>query len=320
MPHLDRTPFRYGCLLIALVFTATTYAAEPDPNSVKHVLFLPGPPSHAYGSHDHLAGCILLAKSLNISGLPVEATVHHYGWPEDRRKLDGIDCLVMYGDGGNGHMVMGHIDELDSLASRGMGIVCLHYAVEVPKGPPGDAFRRWIGGYYETNWSVNPFWTAKFADLPKHPITRGVQPFEMYDEWYYHMRFREGMQGVTPILSDLPSSETLVRPDGPHSGNKFVRASVARHERQTVAWAAERQDGGRGFGFTGGHTHWNWSDPNFRKIVLNAIVWCAKAEVPPNGVTDRPITLADLETDHDEKPPADFDREQVRKQFHLPAD
>ena len=38
------------------------------------------------------------------------------------------------------------------------------------------------------------------------------------------------------------------------------------------------------FGFTGGHWHWNWADPNCRKLVLNAIVWVAHGEVPAGGV------------------------------------
>jgi hypothetical protein len=37
-------------------------------------------------------------------------------------------------------------------------------------------------------------------------------------------------------------------------------------------------------GFTGGHFHRNWADENFRKIVLNALLWVARAEVPPDGV------------------------------------
>ena len=51
-----------------------------------------------------------------------------------------------------------------------------------------------------------------------------------------------------------------------------------------LAWAVERPDGGRGFGFTGAHTHKNWGDPNFRKLVLNAILWTAKLDVPSEGV------------------------------------
>jgi type 1 glutamine amidotransferase len=226
----------------------------------------------------------------------------------------------MYGDGGRGHMVMDHLDEMDALAKKGVGIVCLHYAVEVPKGPAAKKFLKWIGGCFEADWSVNPHWTANFATLPEHPITRGVKPFAIKDEWYYHMRFRDGMQGVTPILTALPPLETLSRPDGPHSGNPAVRAAIARKEVQHVAWAAELEDGGRGFGFTGAHWHWNWADPNFRRLVLNAIAWCAKADVPAEGVSDRPKVMADMEANHDEQPPAKFDREKIRKRFRLPGD
>jgi hypothetical protein len=35
----------------------------------------------------------------------------------------------------------------------------------------------------------------------------------------------------------------------------------------------ERPNGGRGFGFTGGHKHVNWADDNFRKVVLNGLLW-----------------------------------------------
>ena len=49
-------------------------------------------------------------------------------------------------------------------------------------------------------------------------------------------------------------------------------------------WAVERKDGGRGFGFTGGHHHASWQKEDQRKLVLNAIIWLAKVEVPAGGV------------------------------------
>jgi len=304
--------------MLCLATSIVTAADKPD--AKRKVLFLAGSPSHGYGAHDHLAGSMLLSQSLNESGLPIESHVFHYNWPQDAKLLEEADCVVMYGDGGRGHMVIKHLDEMDALAKKGVGVVCLHYAVEVPKGPAAQKLLDWIGGYFEADWSVNPHWTAKFTKFPEHPITRGVQPFEIEDEWYYHMRFREGMQGVTPILTALPPKETLSRPDGPYAGNPAVRAAIARGEVQHVAWATERDDGGRGFGFTGGHSHWNWSDPNFRKIVLNAIAWCAKVEVPAEGIQDPPKTMAEMETNHDEKQPPKFDREAMRKQFRLPKD
>jgi Trehalose utilisation len=314
---------RIATLIFALIVVGiiVSFAHAADQAAAKKkVLFLAGHPSHGYGAHDHLAGCMLLAKSLNESGLPIEATVYHYDWPKDRKAFDGVDCVVMYGDGGPGHMVVPHLDQMDALAKKGVGVVCLHYAVEVPKGKAGNKFLDWIGGYFETNWSVNPVWLAHYKTLPEHPITRGVKPFSIEDEWYYHMRFRDGMHGVTPILTDLPPESSLSRPDGPHEGNPAVRAAIAEGEPQCMAWAVERDDGGRGFGFTGGHFHWNWSNPNFRKLVLNAIVWCAKVEVPPNGVQDKPKTMADMEANHDEPVPPNFDREAIRKKYHLPPD
>ena len=86
------------------------------------------------------------------------------------------------------------------------------------------------------------------------------------------------------ILAVVPPAETLNRPDGPHSGNPWVRSEVAKGVPQTVMWAYERPGGGRGFGFTGGHYHRNWGDDNFRKLVLNALLWSAGMEVPVTGI------------------------------------
>lgn len=286
----------------------------------KKVKFVAGVRSHGYGAHEHYAGSMILANALRERLPQLQVEVFRDGWPSDPHALDDADCVVMYADGGDGHPANPHLAQLDKLAAGGTGIVCLHYAVEVPKGESGDHFLKWIGGYFETHWSVNPHWTADFKQLPTHPVTRGVKPFKINDEWYYHMRFRPGMEGVTPILSDLPPADTLTRPDGPHSGNPEVRAAVLqRKEPQHVAWAAERPDGGRGFGFTGGHVHWNWGEPNFRKLVLNAIVWAAKAEVPEGGVADEPLTLEQLEANQDYEPPADFNRDEIRKLLNLPA-
>src|SRR5688572_16564497 len=117
-------------LLVLCAATSVVWGAEGSHGKHK-VLFLAGKPSHGYGAHDHLAGCMLLSKSLNESGLPVESRVVHYDWPKDAEEFEDIDCIVMYGDGGARHMVMEHLDEVDALAKKGVGIVCLHYAVEI---------------------------------------------------------------------------------------------------------------------------------------------------------------------------------------------
>jgi len=67
----------------------------------------------------------------------------------------------------------------------------------------------------------------------------------------------------------------MERKNGPHSGNDAVRKLVADGVPQVTAWVYERPDGGRGFGYTGGHFHKNWENDNARNLVLNAIEWTA---------------------------------------------
>jgi type 1 glutamine amidotransferase len=274
----------------------------------RKIALIAGKPSHGYAGHEHNAGCLLLAKCLN-ENVPEVHAVAYNGWPEDPNALADAAAIVVFSNGGGGHPILPHLKEVDKLAKRGVGVAMLHYAVEVPKGDPGDLFLDWIGGYFETHWSVNPFWKAKFERFPDHPITRGVKPFEMDDEWYYHMRFRENMEGVTPVLTAVPPDSTRERPDGAHSNNPTVRARKGMPEH--VGWAAERPDGGRGFGFTGGHWHWNWANDSFRTVVLNGLVWVAGLEVPPGGVASKTPTLEELEKNQDYPQPKNFDRKRV---------
>ena len=64
-----------------------------------------------------------------------------------------------------------------------------------------------MGGYFETMFSINPHWQGEFNELPKHPVANGVKPFTTNDEWYYHMRFRPEMKGVTELLKSVPPDQ-----------------------------------------------------------------------------------------------------------------
>lgn len=277
---------------------------DPAATAKRKIVFIAGRPSHAPGEHEHRAGCMLLAEHLNQSGLPVEAVVVTNGWPEDESVFEGAAAVVIYADGGPGHPAINHLPKLRQIANSGAGIGCIHYGVEIPKGEPGNTFLDLIGGYFETDWSVNPHWDASFKPA-KHEISRGIDDFKIRDEWYYHMRFREGMEGVTPILSDHPGPETLVRGDGPHSGNPHVRAAVLeRKEIQHVMWAYERPETlgkGRAFGFTGGHFHKNWQHDDHRGIVLNAIAWIAGVDVPAEGVPTKTPTDEEMKANLEAK-------------------
>ena len=199
---------------------------------------------------------------------------------------------------------------IDGWTKKGVGIGCMHYGVEVLADQAGEEFKRWIGGHYENMFSCNPIWEPTFKTFPDHPITRGVKPFSINDEWYFNMRFIGGGAGnqpqevggtkFTPILVAVPSEEVrngpYVYPKGPYP---HIQADKGRAE--AMMWAVERAGGSRGFGFTGGHFHDNWENDDFRKVVLNAMVWLARAEVPANGV-ESTVSKADLDANLDPKP------------------
>jgi len=265
----------------------------------KKVVFISGKPSHGRMKHEHRAGNMILAKRLNESGLPIEAVVlEDIGYPKNESILEGADTIVIFCTGHGNHLLNPKLNEFDALMKKGTGVVMIHWATEAVSGAPGDKFLQWMGGFCDLNWSVNPHWKPNFKPR-KHAIWNGVQPFSVDDEWYYHMRFIEDRTGFTPILTDVPPMETLKRPDGMRSGNPSVRKAVTNGESQHVAWAYERPSGGRGFGFTGGHNHVSWQDDNYRKVMLNAILWTAGMEVPKNGVTSSAPDHVEIESNLD---------------------
>lgn len=283
-------------LLSLLAFVAWSADAAD-----RKLVMIAGTPSHGPLAHEFNAGVQLLAKCLKETpGL--EVVVNLNGWPKDESIFNGADAVFIYSDGGGGHPAIqgNRLQTLDGLMKKGVGLALAHYAVEVPKEKGGPEFLRWTGGYFETHWSVNPHWTAEFKSFPSHPITRGVRPFAINDEWYFHMRFPEGMKGTTPILSAIAPDSTMSRGDGPHSGNPAVREAVKNRVPQHVAWATERADGGRGFGFTGGHNHLNWANEEFRKLVLNSLLWVSKVEVPSGGVVSK-VSQEDIMANLDPK-------------------
>jgi type 1 glutamine amidotransferase len=303
----------YVVLVAALVSASAVAVRGAQGKPAKQIVLIAGRPSHPAGMHEFRAGCLLFQKAL--AGVPgVNVQVYFNGWPtktvdgqvvDDNAALEKADAVLIYADGGrNNPAIQGdRIKVIDALAAKGAGLGFAHYAVEVPTGPPGDAMHRWIGGFYEDHFSVNPMWTPPFDKFPVHPVTRGVKPFATLDEWYFNMRWTTDAAvkaHITPLLTATPSDEVrkgpYVSPKGPYD---HIVADSGKVE--TMMWVYERPDGGRSFGFTGGHTHNHWGDPNQRKVMLNALLWLAKVEVPAGGVEDK-ITQDDLGMNLDEKP------------------
>src|SRR5262249_17642196 len=243
-----------------------------DPKAAKIVL-VAGQRSHGPGEHEFFAGCAILMKLLKQTP-NVGVVMARDGWPKDPKTFENAKAVVFYMDGGGGHPIIqkDHKEIVAKLMDQGVGFVNLHYAVEYPKSQSEHVFA-WLGGYYETNFSTNPHWKADFQSMPDHPITRGVKPFNIKDEWYFNIRFTPESKNVTPILMATPPDK--------------VRGTAAAKEHpgrsEIVAWTFERANGGRNFGFTGGHFHENSGAENFRRPVTHSIHWSAQVDIPKDG-------------------------------------
>lgn len=235
----------------------------------RKVVLLAGKPSHGEGTHDWEQDAEILKASLQGAPdvEPLNIEVHYNGWPENPADLDGADAVVFLTDGYKMHPLKepGRIEKIHELAEKGVGLAFLHYSVEPPEGKEED-LKKWIGGCYERGYSQNPINTVAVSPVKNdHPITRGCGGYVAEDEWYFDIRF----------LSDDPRVVHLMTGNLPPFDPK----------EKVLAWATTRDDGGRGFGFSGGHYVKNWQMEPFRKMVLNAILWVAKVEVPEGGVS-----------------------------------
>lgn len=304
---------RFSLVITAFALLGCATALSKTADGKQKLVLIAGKPSHPPRMHEFNAGVQLLSKCLtNVPDLKVEYVLN--GWPADEAVFNDADAVVFYMDGGPKHEVVQdggkRLAKVDEWVKKGIGVGFMHYGVEVVAEQAGDEFKRWIGGHYENMFSCNPIWEPSFEKFPEHPITRGVKPFQIKDEWYFNMRFANDFtadaakeaNGVnfTPILVAKPSDQVrngpYVYPKGP-----YPHIQEASGRQEAMMWAVERPDGGRGFGFTGGHFHDNWGNADFRKTVLNALVWVAKAEVPEAGI-ESAVTQEDLDANLDPKP------------------
>jgi len=243
--------------------------------------------SHPPGTHDHVKAFTALQRFLENStiGSRVSVRLVTDGWSADLSDLRASDTIVLYSNGADRReldhpfLVGDRWEEVRRAMDRGCGLVLLHWSTFLPDRVGADAID-WVGGYFDYSEEGSPpAWYSKIQHATSvvkpadadHPICRGLAPFRLADEYYYHMRFGERDPRVRPILKVALPNE-----DG----------------EQTVAWAVERANGGRGFVFTGFHFLNSLELPLFRRMLLNAFAWTAHVDVPTGGVEldeERPI-------------------------------
>ncbi|MDG1892459.1 MAG: ThuA domain-containing protein [Verrucomicrobiota bacterium] len=272
--HLVR-PITVACLVLAVWGDMDALA-----KSAYHITLIAGPiTGHGKDVHEYEKTVTLIKHCLETSPNAPELHVsaHYHGWPKDPSVLERTDTILLVSDGSDQREDMhpfymgNHFEWLERQMKRGCGLMLLHWSTFHPSRYH-EALTEWNGAYFDYETGAGPRkWFSRIQTwedtvtlaTPQHPVLRGVQPFRLKDEYYYNLRFRENDTRVRAILKVEP-------PGGEGS--------------ETVAWAVERHDGSRGFGFTGGHFHESWWIPGFRRMLLNAVVWTAGAPIPEQGI------------------------------------
>jgi hypothetical protein len=159
-----------------------------------------------------------------------------------------------------------HMQELDGLMKKGTGLVVLHYATWVDNPMGRKYFLDWVGGFHEKDYSkvlVNKWSVAPTA--ARHPVLNGIKPWADFEDEFYISEYLPWDERRTPLLTA-----------------KLADGGVEDH---TVAWAVQREGGGRGFVMTGVDYHKNmWLDQQ-RRFLANGIAWAAGLDVPAGGVS-----------------------------------
>jgi type 1 glutamine amidotransferase len=246
-------------LLLLCCFVVTSATIWADDEAKPKILLIGKEPDHPHGSHMYMHVAGVLAKCLQQNGAE---TVVSNGWPKEAEKLAGVKTIVIYTSPAAELLLDGpQRDEVDKLMKQGVGLVTIHWASSVNQKNLerlGPAWLSYLGGTWVSNVGLSGGKSPLKQLAPDHPICRGWKEYEIEDEYYMNPTITKE---ATPLLQ--------VREQG---GKDVI-----------VGWAFQREGGGRAFGTTLGHPYSNFQREEFRRMLVNAILWSAQSEVPGEG-------------------------------------
>jgi len=250
------------CLLSLAVLTlCLTKAGAAETKTL--LLLGQSPDSHPASTHEYMAGVERLAKLLAPTpGLKVRVVKADEPWTEGPELLAAADGAVLFLSEGAKWIQSDprRYEAFTRLAARGGGLVALHWAIGTRPAEPIEPFLKLFGGCHggpDRKYQVVE--TDVRVAEPKHTIAAGIDGFRVRDEFYYRLKF------VQPAGAFQPTS--TVQP---------VLQAVIDGQPETIAWAWQRPDGGRSFGFSALHFHDNWNVREYPKLLTQAALWTLK--------------------------------------------
>ncbi|MEW6302798.1 MAG: ThuA domain-containing protein [Verrucomicrobiota bacterium] len=246
--------------IIAAFFGALLVSAGAAP---KRLLIVgQGPDGHPPTTHEFMPGARVLAELLKPYP-DIQATVANADepWASGPALIDQADGIVMFVTQGARWMQTDpqRHAALKRLAARGGAIIALHWSVGAKEAQYIQGQLDLLGGTRGGEHRKYQVLTAELKRVdPKHPILTCVPDFKVHDEFYYAL---DRVPGIQPLFT--------ANIDG---------------KDEMVAWSWDRADGGRSFGFVALHFHANWQLPEYRRFIVQGVLWSLKLPVPKDGV------------------------------------
>jgi type 1 glutamine amidotransferase len=249
-------------LVLMVVLPAAGEAASP-----RRILLIGAPnDTHPRATHEYMAAMRLLDQELR-SGQDIEPVITQAdsAWPDGPVLLDRADVAVIFLTEGARWLVADPARRaaFERLAERGGGLVCLHWGMGTKPVEPIEPFVNLFGACHGSPDRKYRVLTTRVRFASDHPLSQGLAPVEVEDEFYYRLKTTRLGQ-VTPVA--------------------WARIDDAD---EMVAWAWERPAGGRSFGFSGLHYHRNWDVTEYRQLVLRGILWTADGVPKPAAAENR---------------------------------
>lgn len=256
IPALQRLASARLLTIVAFVLFGSLLStlAVADERPKRLLLIGQGPDNHPPTTHEYLPGLERLAKLLaGVEGLSVTVVKADEPWTEGPELLAKADGAVLFLSEGARWCQNDprRYEALLRLAARRGGLSAIHWAIGTKDAAPITAFVKLFGGCHggpDRKYQVVE--TEARPAEPRHPIATGLDAFRVRDEFYYQLKFAQPATAIHPVLE-------VTIDGGP----------------QTVAWAFDRPDGGRSFGFSGLHFDDNWRLAPYRALVVNGVLW-----------------------------------------------
>jgi quercetin dioxygenase-like cupin family protein/type 1 glutamine amidotransferase len=284
-----------NCILAAVAFftaaaalSGSSIAAAPSGPTI--VLIGGDKQGYPRTEHDYPDGILaierLIKGSPQIQALNPVVKSFPAGFPSDLSQIADADVVLLYF--GMDYGKMSHVLDneprrvaMERLMAKGAGLIALHQASTVPSQTSVIPMADWLGGVrFGMADRTTEIAQISISGAGKNPIANGLKPFEYLDEFYPTITFST-TDKVTPILTAKTHIQT-------RNNQPVFEEPAADH---VIAWAAERPNGGRSFAFTSGHYLLTFDQPQIRDMLLNAIFWTAKRDVPPAGATTDAPTM-----------------------------